>query len=142
MENASKALLIAGAVLIVILLIGVGMMIFQSSKGLFSAATTSMSDQEKTMFNSKFTMYEGTNVSGTQVRELITAVITNNTNEDNAVVKVNGVDISGQTDVTKMPDDQSKTITTTNRYTITCERDSNTGLVSNVKVELKTQTGR
>ena len=31
MENATKALLIAGAVLIVILLIGVGMLIFNSS---------------------------------------------------------------------------------------------------------------
>ena len=33
MENASKALLIAGAILIVILLIAVGMMVYNGAKG-------------------------------------------------------------------------------------------------------------
>lgn len=134
MENASKALLIAGAVLIVILLISVGIMIFNSSKGLFGSATTNMSQQEKTMFNTKFTMYEGPNVSGTQLRELIRAVITNNTDEDNAKVTINGNEINGTTNATKIPG-TTTTITTTSRYTVTCVIDEKTGLVSNITIE-------
>lgn len=134
MENASKALLIAGAVLIVILLISVGIMIFNSSKGLFSSATTSMSQQEKSMFNTKFTMYEGPNVSGTQLRELIRAVITNNTDEDNAKVTINENEINGSTNATKIPG-TTTTITTTNRYTVTCKIDEKTGLVSDITIE-------
>lgn len=133
MENASKALLIAGAVLIVILLISVGIMIFNSSKGLFSSATTSMSQQEKTMFNTKFTMYEGTNVSGTQVRELIRAVITNNTDEDNAKVTINGTDINGSTNAAQMPG-KGTVIPTTSRFSVTCTIGE-TGLVTDITVE-------
>lgn len=134
MENASKALLIAGAVLIVILLISVGIMIFNSSKGLFSSATSSMSQQEKMMFNTKFTMYEGTNVSGTQVRELIRAVITNNSDEDNSKVTINGNEINGTTNPAQMPG-KGTVIPTTGRFAVTCVVDSTTGLVSNITVE-------
>ena len=83
MENASKALIIAGAILISILLISVGIMIFNSSNGLFSSATRSMSDQEKQMFNQKFTIYEGTKVSGSSVKELQRLVAANNADEEN-----------------------------------------------------------
>lgn len=140
MENASKALLIAGAVLIVILLISVGIMIFNSSKGLFSSATTSMTEQEQMMFNTKFTMYEGTNISGTQVRELIRSVITNNTNEDNPAVKINDSEITATTDATKLPGATPTTITTTGRYTVQCIRNSATGLIDNITITLKTNT--
>lgn len=133
MENASKALLIAGAVLIVILLISVGIMIFNSSKGLFGSATSNMSDQEKLMFNTKFTMYEGPNVSGTQVRELIRAVITNNTNEDNAKVTINGQNIDNGTNATQMPDTKA-VIPSTGRFTVTCTLGAD-GLVSEITVK-------
>ena len=82
MENASKALIIAGAILISILLISVGIMIFNSSSGLFSSAQSSMSDQEKHMFNQKFTMYEGNRVSGSSVKQLMRDIDANNVNNE------------------------------------------------------------
>ena len=64
MENASKALIIAGAILISILLIGVGVMVMNGAQGGIDEAIQSMSAQEKDMFNTKFTQYEGTKIKG------------------------------------------------------------------------------
>lgn len=83
MENASKALIIAGAILISILLIGVGMMVFQGAQGGIEGAIAQMSSQEKEMFNQNFTRYEGTKTTGSNVRALIQNVISsNNTNQE------------------------------------------------------------
>lgn len=78
MENASKALLIAGAILIVILLIAVGMMVYNSSRGSIDEAVSQMSSQEMEMFNKQFTQYSGTKVSGSNVKALIERVNSNN----------------------------------------------------------------
>lgn len=86
MENASKALIIAGAILISILLISVGIMIFNSSSGLFSSAQSSMSDQEMKMFNQKFTMYQGNRVSGSSVKQLMRDIDANNANNENPTI--------------------------------------------------------
>lgn len=137
MENASKALLIAGAVLIVILLISVGIMIFNSSKGLFGSATSSMTEQEQKMFNDKFTMYEGNNVSGTQVQELIRAVKISNMNEDNPKIKINNADINANTDATVMPSTSATIIKTTDRYKVRCIINEKTRLVENIEVQKK-----
>ena len=77
MENASKALLIAGAILIVILLIGIGMLIYSRSTGVVDIAAGSMNAQEIQAFNSQFTPYEGSQ-RGSSVRALVSAVIANN----------------------------------------------------------------
>ena len=78
MENASKALIIAGAILISILLIGVGVAIYQRSMDPINEANNSMSDQEKQIFNQKFEDYAGQNVRGSTVKSLISAIIANN----------------------------------------------------------------
>ncbi len=81
MENATKALLIAGAVLIVILLIGVGMLIFNSSTQPVQTAVTQMSAQDKSIFNAQFENYAGTQ-NGTSVRTLLANVISSNASYD------------------------------------------------------------
>ena len=58
MENASKALLIAGAVLLVIAIIGIGMYILQSTSGIQDQATQSMSELEIQNFNQKFDKFD------------------------------------------------------------------------------------
>ena len=59
MENASKALLIAAAVLIVILLIAFGMRIFNSTSGTTDSLETTMSSAEAVSFNNRFNGYIG-----------------------------------------------------------------------------------
>ena len=136
MENASKALIIAGAILISILLITVGIMIFQSSSGLFNTAKSSMSDQEKNMFNQKFTMYEGTKATAAEVKELIRAINSNNADAANPQIKINNKDIpaGGYSTTTITPASGSNTITIQNavQYTIECETQD--GVVSNIKI--------
>ena len=57
MENASKALIIAGAILLSIAIIGIGMAVFQMASGTISSAN--MSAQEIEAYNSEFSKYEG-----------------------------------------------------------------------------------
>lgn len=78
MENASKALLIAASVLIVILLIAFGISIFRSGQGTGDALEVTMSATEKASFNSKFTSYCGTNKSAAQAKALAQVIISNN----------------------------------------------------------------
>lgn len=75
MENASKALIIAGAILLSILIIGLGMFIYQQAAG--AMKDTGLSDQEIQAFNQKFQQYEGTQ-KGTQVQALCELVKTHN----------------------------------------------------------------
>ncbi len=89
MENATKALLIAGAVLIVILLIGVGMLIFNSSTQPVQTAVTQMSAQDKSIFNAQFENYAGSQ-NGTSVRTLLSNVISSNAVYDNKVTVTDG----------------------------------------------------
>ena len=74
MENASKALIIAGAVLIAIMIISLGVLIFNKMSGT-AKEMADMSDQEVSAFNSKITPYLGESVSGSQVNALIQLVI-------------------------------------------------------------------
>lgn len=78
MENASKALLIAGAILICILLIAIGMYIYQSALGTFNIAASKMSNQEKQMYNSMIKNYTGDNKRGSEVKAMIEEVINQN----------------------------------------------------------------
>ena len=80
MENASKALIIAGAILISILLISLGIAIYNQAKE--AASTDQMDDFQVSSFNSKFTQYEGNNKSGSIVKSLLDEVAANNANTD------------------------------------------------------------
>ena len=86
MENASKALLIAGAILIVILLIAVGMMVYRGAQGSIQKAIGSMSSTEKDIHNSQFEPFAGSNV-----RSLLSKMITNNSDDNNVQVKLKGI---------------------------------------------------
>ena len=76
MENASKALIIAGAILISILIVGLGVIIYNNVSGIAQSGT--LDAQEITAHNSPFESYFGNNVSGSNVKALITQVTANN----------------------------------------------------------------
>ena len=94
MENASKALIIAGAILISILLISVGVLIMNST----GDTQKSVEDQSKSIairtFNSQFTPYEGEGISASQVRALFSTInASNGANEEHEVKVVTGDDV-------------------------------------------------
>ena len=130
MENASKALIIAGAILIALLLISVGIMLFNGSSGLFNSARSRMSDQEKTMFNQSFTMYAGNRVSGSSVRELIRIVSANNKDDENPIVKINGEE--SPTETMKI---NGQTIKSAWQYEVKVEDlDANDGVIDTITI--------
>lgn len=73
MENATKALLIAAAILIAIVVITLGVFVLGKGSTLVKD-NSDMSDVEISTYNSKFEAYFGTNVRGAQVKQLINAV--------------------------------------------------------------------
>ncbi len=82
MENASKALIIAGAILLSILIIAIGMYIYNSSQNSIYEAADQISTQERDAFNSQWTTYEGKQ-PGSNVKALLGKIISNaKTNEE------------------------------------------------------------
>ena len=82
MENASKSLLIAGSILVCILIIAVGMYIYNSSGSSIQASVATMSTSEIEAYNVKYTMYEGEQ-TGANIKSLMGVLVSNaSTNED------------------------------------------------------------
>ena len=88
MENASKALIIAGAILIAILLISVGILVMNSVNKPLDAATGEADSQAVQMYNAKFTNYAGSGKTATEVRQLLTLVETNNSTDKKHYIDV------------------------------------------------------
>lgn len=102
MENASKALLIAGALLIAILLITIGIAIYNGAGGILNQGKTALTGQELMLFNQKFTSYEGT-ITGSSLKALVEVININNADDNNPQVGItdnselvnNGPSVSG-----------------------------------------------
>lgn len=130
MENASKALIIAGAILISIVLIGVGVLIVGNAQGIFDTGAGQLTEMEINAFNSNFTSYEGKR-TGSQVRSLLTKISTHNVNYSEDVgkqVKFNG----GIIDTTNVSATKNLVSLGTS-YKVELEMDATTGLVTNIK---------
>lgn len=97
MENASKALIIAGAILLAIAIIGVGMAVFNNASD--SVSGTDMSSEEVTAYNSEFDSYEGNAVRGSRVKTLINTVKQHNLTATDDSEKVQVLTAAGETEV-------------------------------------------
>lgn len=100
MENASKALLIAGAILICILLIAIGMYIYNSAQGTIQTAAGQMGQKDKEMYNSMIRKYVGNSKKGSDVKQMIEDVISQNSqyvNESGKFISIHASNISGYT---------------------------------------------
>lgn len=86
MENASKALIIAGAILLAILIISLGILIYNQASSVVN--DNAMSTVEMQQFNQQFTQYEGSSVRGSTVRALYQAVLSNNVSQDSSTRQV------------------------------------------------------
>ena len=132
MENATKALLIAAAVLVAIIIISLTLAIVQ--QGQQAVAGADMSAAEIEAFNSKFKIFEGNNVSTAQVNSLLNAVLSSNLAETQAqsgrTVTVTGA-------ATLAADATSVTsVTGSSYYTVQCTYNTN-GLVTSIAVTAK-----
>ncbi len=117
MENSSKALLIAGTILIVILLISLGVYVFVTNGNALLSKTSNDQAEDKA-FNSKLVNYEGNNISGTDVKQLIKDVKA--INKEEILVTLTGI-----TD--------SKNIRNNKKYTVKLSYDSSRVNEINIK---------
>ena len=115
MENASKALIIAGAILLAILIIALGVFIFNKAK-----SATNMDDlnnQQVEAHNATFQNYEGT-INGTQAKALIDAIRNNNQSMPTlGQITVDGVTKTNITSVTDLAAEKNAYLTT-EQYTV------------------------
>ena len=120
MENASKALIIAGAILISILLISVGIIVMNSINKPLDQAQGQADSQAVEMFNARFTGYLG---GGQSLQSMKTLINTVKSTTDRTVT----LDTSGITSVTHT--DMKKGNTFTAEVT-----DWDAGYISKIKI--------
>ncbi len=135
MENASKALIIAGAILIALLLVGIGVLLISSGTDITSRGTSGMQSQNIQSFNSSFTAYEGYK-KGSELKNLQSAVTSSN-----ATDATHQVDLYLKSGMTNAAGKQIKTLsdlTSSETYTVTlsyAEKDSgNTAVSGGIKI--------
>ncbi|NLC88057.1 MAG: hypothetical protein GX682_04710 [Clostridiaceae bacterium] len=144
MENASKALIIAGSILISIVIITLGVMIVGNVTDTIQK-NSNLSEQEISTYNQPFEAYLGTK-SGTQVRSLCDKVRNhNNASIDDVTRQIvlqegdaSNVTAATETAVTASAVNTIKqNIKQGKTYTISLGYDANSGLVVAVGIEEK-----
>lgn len=142
MENATKALLIAAAILIAIVVITLGVFVLGKGSSLVKE-NSDMSDVEITTYNSKFEGYCGKNIRGAQVRQLISAVNQHNrANTDDISKQIelvfSGIDGSGASSGNPQTNYKTDAIKTGFAYDVVPSYDDNSGgLVNKITITKK-----
>lgn len=142
MENATKALLIAAAVLVAILIISLGLAVYNMAAE--TVNSQNFSQQEVQAQNEKFARYNGTNKRGSEVNAMLKTVLQSNM-DLSATNKSDGfVTVTGETTASILLDPSSTAITkradTSKMYDIIVNYDSKSGLVNTITVKLHTST--
>lgn len=143
MENATKALMIAAAILVAILVISLGIGIFNSASEQAEGAGD-LSEYEIQSFNDKFTKYNGENVSGSDVNAMLKTVFNHNQvqEDDTTMVTVGaGTTANAANDnVTTTMTTAPEKVSTGARYTVVCQYDAQSKLVTHIQLTQNTNT--
>ena len=134
MENASKALIIAGAILLSILIVSLGIMVFQNAKN--TVSSSNLNKQEIEAFNSQWEGYEGTKKTASEVRSAAQAIIASNASETKSgtnrwVSFTNAAAASTTAQTTQPSVTVPSTLANSKTYTIKVGYDTN-GLVVDI----------
>ena len=133
MENASKALIIAGAILISIIIISLGVMVFRNMSGTVER-NANLTSQQIASFNSKITPYIGENIPGSQVNALIQLARTINQNAINKGDTAQCISITNNSgDLVKKDNTVVKNVQTGSFYDVEGDYASN-GLITTIRV--------
>ena len=143
MENASKALIIAGAILLAIAIIGVGMYVFNNSSD--SVESSDLSEEEVIAYNGDFDVYQGT-IRGSRVKTLIDTVNNHNLTAIDNTEKIQilfNANMGSSVDVSLVQEGQTETehfteiknlILEADTYTISFGYDSNSGFITSIYI--------
>lgn len=136
MENASKALLLAAAILIAIILISLGVYIVNQGSDVIGQGGQALDEVGRAQFNSKFEVYKGT-ITGTQVKSLIKTVSSSNVSNPGQQVTISASGLV--TSATSTVDgievttyEATSAIGNSTRYTVTMSE--NGGVISTITI--------
>ena len=131
MDNASKALIMAGAVFISIALVGGGVYIFSSTNTMIGGANKQLDDAAAQMTNSTLGQYAGSNVRGSTVKQLLEKVRISNLNDSLPV------DVTVTLNGNKIEDANLSTanITDTKYYTVEITDSNSDGYYDTVAIK-------
>lgn len=127
MENASKALIIAGAILLSISIIGIGMYVYNQAASAISGAN--LDAEAIAAFNGKFENYEGLK-KGSEAKALCDTIRNHNlaATDDSTKVNINGsIDTTGINTV-------KNSLGSGYVYTITMVYNETTGYIEGVTI--------
>lgn len=138
MENASKALIIAGAILLSILIISLGIMIYRNAAGVVDS--NAMDEVAVSTFNNKIEQYAGGNIRGANVNALLQTIAQNNlTNANDASKQVNVTVTATNWGTGNKPNGKITSVTsqaqTGKSYKVTTSKDDKSGYITEVKIE-------
>ena len=119
MDNASKALIMAGAILIAVAIVGIGIYIFTTANALTDDAVGQIDALAVSAVNSRIETYLGKNVRGSAVKQLEREI--NVLNAQNAMPEQ--ITINGASGVKE-----------NSRYEVTAEYNPSTGYIKIVNV--------
>lgn len=91
MENASKALLIAGAILIVMILIGIILIVKNNVADFYASEEQIKATEDKTKFNEQFTRFNRNDVQGYELISLVNKVVDYNERVSEATSEGNDI---------------------------------------------------
>lgn len=146
MENASKALIIAGSVLLAILLIALGVTIFNNARN--AASTGPLDSAEINMFNQQFDKFIGSEeILGSQVKNLLSTAISNASTNKDELIKLPTIAWESRTEQAQCANTDSATIqayidqisafrssvVSRNYYTVSCTY-AGTGLINSITI--------
>ena len=129
MENASKALIIAGAILLSILLISLGIFVFTQAQD--TLGSINLDEQEVMAFNNKLIPYQGS-IRGSQLKQLFEVVKSNN-----ASAKAEGA-TEKEITITGVTEDAIKSGAT---YNVKMTRNETTALITTITVSTGSSSG-
>ena len=146
MENASKALIIAGSILLSIAIITVGMFVFRSVSDLITGSSN-LTPQQIDTYNREFLAYSG-NQRGAQVKSLCTLINNHNMGADDSSELIAVVE-GEATNPYPAPTEENAAGTTTaeittisnsvlsgRTYTVSFGYDADSGLITQVGIQL------
>ena len=133
MENASKALIIAGAILLSILIIALGMTVYNSSSSVTEGMD--MTSQEISSFNSTFLAYGGEK-KGRQVIELVTKIQSNNSQYADRQISIKFSNTTTEATSTSEPSTVRSNVNMTTTYKVIFGYD-NKGLINECSIYVK-----
>lgn len=133
MENATKALLIAAAVIVAILIISLGIGIFTRAQEQVDSGD--LTEYQVTQFNSKFEKYKGSTVSGSDVNALLSVAFNHNNAQDNTdtcvLVKLSTKSVVAKSNELTISPDK---VSTGKKYKVSLTYSSDTGLVTEINI--------